>query len=433
MADGPELPGAGRPRGGLFPVGPTGTAPGPPVNGPVDPDTYWESDPRPDTEGWGYGPSGPDDGYEYEEEGWEEEDHHHLDVTASRRRRGLHRHPVLAAFLGIALIVILLAGAGVLWAAHQIYPSGHLGPKVLVTIPVGASTDQIGDDLAHAGIIHSGGLFRYYQKVEGGGGPLLPGTYLLAKNESYDQVITTLQAGPVVLTDKLVIPEGFTLRQIAARVAKLPGTHLSAATFVGLSTSGSVRSSLEPAEIDDLEGLLYPATYSLMRTDNESTILEEMVGDFSQQMQVLGLAAGAARVHMTPYQVLIVASIIQGEAKFKSQFPDVASVLYNRLHAKIALGTDSTLIYALRRSNPNLNVAKVNLEQPSPYNTRLHKGLPPTPIDSPSMAAIAAAINPPHTNLKYFLAINSSGNLSFASTAAGFNKLVAQCRANHNC
>jgi UPF0755 protein len=353
-------------------------------------------------------------------------------VAVRRRRRGRRRHPVLVGFVVLLLVVILLAGGGVLWAAHQIDPSGHEGPDILVTIPAGSSSNQIGADLAKAGVIHAGKLFRYYVKVEGGS-PLLSGTYRLAKNESYDQVITTLQAGPVVITDKLVIPEGFTLRQIADRVAQLPDMHLSAAKFLALSSSGSVRSPLEPKGVNNLEGLVFPATYTLARTDTESTILEEMVGTFDQRMAALGLAAGAAKLHMTPYKVITVASIIQGEAKFHGQFPDVASVIYNRLRAKMTLGTDSTLVYALRLANPNVNLSKVTYEEKSPYNTRLHKGLPPTPIDSPSLEALAAAITPPHTNLKYFLAVNSTGNLSFASTDAGFQKLVTKCKANHSC
>jgi UPF0755 protein len=391
---------------------------------------------------------GPED-YDYRDDEYAEDDYWgrggirgrgSRDVTAQRRSMR-RRHPILVVFIAVLLILILLAGGLVLWGTHQIYPGGHEGDKVLVKIPAGASTTQIGIVLAQAGVIHGrsgfgiikeGELFRYYVRVEGGS-PLLPGTYLLAKNESYDDAIDTLQAGPVVITDKLVIPEGFTLREIAERVAKLPDMHLSAAKFLALSSSGSVRSPLEPATVNNLEGLVYPATYTFLRTDTESTILEEMVGAFDQHAQALGLAAGAAKLHMTPYQVITVASIIQGEAKFSKQFPDVASVIYNRLKAHIALGTDSTLVYALRLKNPNVDVAKLTFKEKSPYNTRLHKGLPPTPINSPSLPALAAAISPPHTDLKYFVGVNSSGNLSFASTNAEFQKLTAECHTNHLC
>jgi UPF0755 protein len=457
---GPAAPGSGGPPPGAgdqpaldpgpgVPVSAPVAAPPAALGGPGDRGHVYDYDEGPGEEEYDYHIDGYRDAEYPDDEYWGRYDRRgrgggpgrgSRDVTAQRRSMR-RRHPILAVFVALLLIVILLAGGIVLWGTHQIYPGGHEGDKVVVTIPAGASTTQIGVDLAQAGIIHAGGgfafikageLFRYYVRVEGGS-PLLPGTYLLAKNESYDEVINTLQAGPVVFTDKLVIPEGFTLREIAQRVARLPNMHLSAAVFLALSSSGSVRSPLEPPSVNNLEGLVFPATYTFLRTDNESTILEEMVGAFDQHMQALGLTAGAARLHMTPYQVITVASIIQGEAKFPDQFPDVASVIYNRLKAHIALGTDSTLVYALRLKNPNLKVAKLTFKEKSPYNTRLHKGLPPTPIDSPSLPALAAAITPPHTNLKYFLGVNSSGNLSFASTNAGFQKLLARCQANHLC
>ncbi len=362
----------------------------------------------------------PDEGY------WD-----HADTARGGRLGGVgRRHPLLVGFLGLVLVVVLLAGAGIFWASRQIDPGGHLGPRVEVTIPSGSSSSEIGHVLARAGIIHSGSLFRYYVKIEGSG-PLLAGTYLLARNESYDRVIDSLEAGPVIVTDKLVIPEGFTLRQVAAAVAALPGMHLSAAHFLALSSSGSVRSPLEPAGVNDLEGLVYAATYTISRTDTESTILEEMVQDFDEHMESMGLAAGAAKLHMTPYQVITVASIVQGEAKFASQYPDTASVLYNRLASGMTLGADSTLIYALRQTDPDLDISKVDYEQASPYNTRLNKGLPPTPIDNASLPALAAAINPPHTDLEYFVAVKQDGELGFASTNAGFEQLENECDANH--
>jgi UPF0755 protein len=381
----------------------------------------------------GYVEQGYDEDQPYEDDGYGDDDGYADDeYWDDGNDRGLggvrRRHPVLVVFLAVCLIGVLLGGIGIFWASRQINPGGHLGRKVEVTIPPGSSSAEIGSVLAKAGVIHSGGLFRYYVKVEGSG-PLLAGTYLLARNESYDEAISSLQNGPVVVTDKLVIPEGFTLHEIARAVAHLPGMHLSAAKFLALSSSGSVRSPLEPAGVDNLEGLVYPATYTINRTDSESIILEEMVAAFDQHMQAMGLDAGARKLHMTPYQVITVGSIIQGEAKFASQFPDTASVLYNRLASGTTLGADSTLVYALRQKHPDLNVSKINYEQPSPYNTRLNKGLPPTPIDNPSLPALAAAINPPHTNLEYFVAIKSDGTLGFASTAAGFNQLVAECQA----
>ena len=347
-----------------------------------------------------------------------------------RRRRGRHRGLVVLSAVLAALVAA--AGAVYAWAGGQIAPGGKRGPAVAVVIPRGSSTARIGRILTAAHVIHGAGLFRWYVELEGLG-PFYAGTYHLPTNESYTEAIGTLDKPPPILVDRLVIPEGFTLHQIAARVAALPGLHLSAASFVALSTSGSVRSPLEPAHVDNLEGLLFPATYQIARTDSAASIMELLVQTFTERAQAMGLVQAAARLKLTPYQVVEVASIIQGEARLTSQFPDVASVIYNRLRSGMTLGDDSTLIYALRQKNPALNPAKVNPEQPSPYNTRLHKGLPPTPIGNPGQVALEAAMHPPTTNLLYFVEVSKSGQLGFSATLPGFDALVARCRANGLC
>src|SRR5262249_20856036 len=148
-----------------------------------------------------------------------------------------------------------------------------------------------------------------------GDGPLLPGSYSLPKNSSYGSVISALEAGPKLPTDRLVIPEGYTVRQIAGAVAALPHLHLSAHGFLAAATSGHVRSHHEPPGINNLEGLLFPATYNVQQGQSAPYILEKMVGAFDDQASSLGLTAAAARLHVTPYQLVTVASIVEREAK----------------------------------------------------------------------------------------------------------------------
>ena len=336
---------------------------------------------------------------------------------------------VVAAAL---VVVVLAAGGTLLWARAQISPGGRPGRDVTVSIPQGASMASIGRILAEAGVIHAPALFALYVHVEGLG-VLYPGTYRLPTHESYDSVVRRLQSVPAAAVDTLVIPEGFTLREIADRVAALSGMHLSAAAFMALSSSGEVRSPFEPAGVDDLEGLVFPATYQIPRTDTATDIMELLVQTFDQHAYSLGLPQAARALHETTYALVEVASIVQGEAKLTGQFPDVASVLYNRLAEGVPLGADSTLVYALRRLDPNIDISRIDYEQPSPYNTRLHKGLPPTPIDNPGVAALRAAAHPPVTDLQYFVEVDSDGRLGFASSAAGFDRLVATCRAHGLC
>jgi len=337
----------------------------------------------------------------------------------SRRRRG-----VLAALALISLAVVVLATV----ALRQMSPGGRPGAAVVVSIPPGSSTARIGSLLARAGIVHDGTLFALYARAEESG-PLLAGTYRLRTNEAYGPVLSDLEAGTHLAVDTLSVPPGLTLRQIAARVAALPGMHLSAAAFLAAAHDGQVRSPLEPAGTDDLEGLVYPATYDVSPKETVVQILADLVDTFDRHVMSAGLLSAAAAAHQTPYQVITVASIVQAEAKFAAQYPDVASVLDNRLAAGMPLGADSTLIYALRRTDPGLDPADVDYEQPSRYNTRLHTGLPPTPIGTPSMAAIEAAAHPPATSLLYFVEVDPDGELGFASTGAGFRRLEARCAA----
>jgi uncharacterized YceG family protein len=329
-------------------------------------------------------------------------------------------------------LLLAVAIGGVVWAEGQINPGGHRGPDVAVNIPPGASTSHIGSILSKAGVIHDGTLFALYVRIHGDG-PLLPGSYSLPKNSSYKSAIAALKAGPKLVTDKLVIPEGYTIRQMAAAVGALPNLHLSAARFVAAATNGEVRSPYEPAGVNNLEGLLFPATYQVKQGDSEIDVLEQMVGAFDENANSLGLSTAAARMHVTPYQVVTVASIVEREARLTADRGPVASTIYNRLRNGIVLGADSTQTYYLRLHNSQLTPTAVQLNQPSPYNTRQIKGLPPTPIANPGLASLQAASTPPNTSYLYFVEVKPSGQLGFASSSAGFAQLQQQCQAAHLC
>jgi UPF0755 protein len=166
---------------------------------------------------------------------------------------------------------------------------------------------------------------------------------------------------------------------------------------------------------------------------DEADILQEMVTAFVERATALDLTGRAAALKMTPYDVVTVASIVEREAKLDADRGGVASAIYNRLRAGIPLGADSTLVYALRQSDPGVDVAKINYNQPNPYNTRLHAGLPPTPIANPGLPSLTAAVDPPATTYLYFVEINPDGKLGFASTTSGFEQLTDECRAAGLC
>lgn len=353
---------------------------------------------------------------------------------AHRRRRGgagRPRNRLLKRLAAVLAVLVVLIAVVLVWANGQINP-GKPGKLVSIDIPRGSSTSRIASILAHAGVVHDAFLFTVYVKVSGDG-PLYPGKYNLPKNSSYRSAIKSLKAGPKILVDKVVVPEGYTVTQIADAVGTLPGLGLSSQKFVQVATNGTVRSPYEPAGVNNLEGLLYPATYDVRQGETETDLLEQMIGAFDDHAASLGLNQAAAKLGLTPYQVVTVASIVEREAKQASDRPDVASVIYNRLRVGMTLGADSTQTYYLRMTQPGVNPTPSQLNSPSAYNTRLDKGLPPTPIADPGLPSLQAATSPPSTTYLYFVEINPNGQLGFASTASGFKELQQQCRAAKLC
>ncbi len=336
-------------------------------------------------------------------------------TVARRRRRWV---PWLFGFVVLALVI---AGLSILWVRHQINP-GRAGAPVSVTIPTNSSTASIASVLAKAGVIKDPTLFRFYIKAQGAGS-LLPGKYTLARNSSYDAVISALEKGPPIVFQKFTIPEGFTLAQIAARVGALPGR--DPAAFMAAAASGQVHSRFAPAGQTNLEGLLFPATYEVKADDSDLTIVQKMVATFDDNATTLGLDQAAAQLGVTPYQVVVVASMVEREAKLDADRGPIASVIYNRLRKNMLLQIDATLLYGQGITSSS----QIDKKSDNPYNTYKFKGLPPTPIASPGAPSLTAAANPPVTTFLYYVLSDANGQHAFATTSSEFAKLEAAAKA----
>ena len=317
------------------------------------------------------------------------------------------------------LLVVLLGGAlaAYSYVDSRVSPGGKSGADVQVTIPKGASTNDIAKILQRAGVIDNTTLFGFYARIEGNG-DYRAGEYQLRKNEGYKQILDVLATGEVVTPDRITIPEGFTLQQIAARVGKLPGR--SEQKFLDLAASGEVRSQFSPPGSNNLEGLLYPDTYLITDKDDEVTILRRMVEAFDEQATSVGITDAATRLGITPYQLVTVASMVEREAKVDEDRGKIASVIYNRFKRKMPLGIDATLMYAL---------GKVDTSSSSPYNTYKILGLPPTPIANPGKPSLQAAASPDDTPYLYYVIAGADGHHAFATNLADHNKNVAAARA----
>ncbi len=330
----------------------------------------------------------------------------------------------LRAVLVAAAVFFVFVGGVVVWYQRQVNPPGAAGELVSVTIPDGASSSTIAAILDDKGVISSARVFKIYIKLHPAEG-LEAGKYSFKRNDSFGSVIKQLQAGPTKSFQRLTIPEGYTVKQIAERVGKLPGR--SAAKFLEIATSGRVRSEFQPASVNTLEGLLFPDTYFLESTDTEEMILQRMVDQFDTIAVEENLADGSPG--HSPYETLIIASLVESEGKVAADRPKIAQVINNRLKIGMKLQIDATVIYArggVRR--PGGRVLFSDLETPSPYNTYYAKGLPPTPISASGRAALRAAVKPTAGPWIYYVKYQADGTHKFSVTLAEHNAAAADAK-----
>jgi UPF0755 protein len=252
--------------------------------------------------------------------------------------------------------------------------------------------------------------------------------FLLARTLSSQHSSATV--APAVV--KVVIPEGKTGLQIA-QIASADG-------LKGSYHAASKRSPLlnparygAPRGTSGLEGFLFPATYEVKPHAPVGRLVDEQLAAFAENFGA-GDARRARALHLTPYELLIVASMIEREAKVSSERPKIAAVIYNRLRSGMPLGIDATIYYALeqRDHTPTLSreLTQSQLHIDSPYNTRTRKGLPPTPISNPGLASIRAAAHPSHVSYLYYVAAaDGCGQQVFSTSLAAFEANAAAYQA----
>jgi len=337
-------------------------------------------------------------------------------------------------WLVLVLVVVLLAAitlyAGFSYVQGAINPGGSPGGDVTVTIEKKSGTEGVARVLAKAKVIKSARIFAYWTKIEGKG-PYQAGTYTLQQRSSYDEVAGLLTKGPEISVQRLTIPEGQTIDQIAERVGKLPGR--SAAVFKKLATEpgeGRVKSALQPQGVTNLEGLLFPSTFFVGEKDDERRILQKMVDAMASVTTRLDVANRAKERNLTAYQLLTVASLVEREAKLDDDRPKVAQVIYNRLAKGQKLQIDATVIYALGQVGKKTRVVGADLKAPGPYNTYEVAGLPPTPIAAAGEAATKAALDPAPSTFLFYVVIDKDGRHAFANTAAEHQKNIEKAKAN---
>lgn len=345
------------------------------------------------------------------------------DVDDDHDYREGARWPLI--ILGGFVALLLVGGALFFWVQRQINPPGAPGQEVALRVENGMSMGDIGKILEDKGVITSSNIFRLYVKVKGSE-TVEAGDYTLHKKESMGTVLKILGAGarsiesPLVLT----VPEGLTIKDVAAKVGELPGR--SADKFLAAANSGQIKSRYQPDNVTSLEGMILPETYNFRESDDEATILRRMVEQFDQTVTDLDIARAAPKLNVTPYQAVIIASMIEREAKVPEDRGPIARVIYNRLAVPMRLQIDATVLYALGK--PQDYVLFSDREINSPYNTYKIDGLPPGPIANPGRASLEAALNPTPGTWLYYVLIEANGKHAFATTNAEFNQYLAEAK-----
>ena len=369
-----------------------------------------------------------------EPQAWPEEDMEYIPRDWSRWKRPL----VIAA--GVCIALILFVGAAGWWFLSQLNPSGTPGDPVNFTIVDGDTLGSVSDRLEDQGLIKNSTIFRWYVSRQGGL-ELLPGYYQLRPMDNAGNILDVLRTPPSQTFVNVTFPEGFTLTQMAARLSEQM-TFMTADDFMTAATDGSIRSVYQPDDVTSLEGLLFPDTYQVSGDDTEAAVIRRLVAMMERVGRQEKIDDAKALVGYSPYQVLIVASIIEKEAKVDEDRAKIARVIYNRLAAKMNLEIDATLLY---QADPNLTFAQLK-EIDSPYNTYMKRGLPPTPISNPGRASLQAALNPAPApeagdeaceglpksqkcDYFYYVLIDEDGRHKFATTYEQHLVNVDQARA----
>jgi UPF0755 protein len=305
------------------------------------------------------------------------------------------------------------------------YSGSGQKPPVTITVPKGASGREIGGILFDAGVVKSVDAFTSEYEKEPRATQISYGKYkLLSKMSARSALLVMINPRSLIKNPTVTIPEGLRASEILASIASQ--TNFSSKQLQS-AYHHTQALGLPAYAKGNPEGYLFPSTYDITGQTTPASLLHDMVAKFNAEATSLGLVNKAKHLGQSPGDIVTVASLVQAESG-AADMRKVASVVYNRLDAKMPLQFDSTVHYALKiRGDVTLSDQQRQLN--SPYNTYLVPGLTPTPIDAPGEEALKAALVPAHTNYLYFVTVNlATGKTKFASTLAKHNKNVEQYR-----
>ena len=337
---------------------------------------------------------------------------------------------MLKKFVGVsALVFVAVLAAG--WIALYSGDSGAATcppkDKVLVVVPKGSSVGQVAELLQQAGVITGTTRFKLRVRLDGVASKIHAGPIRLCRGSSYSAAIDVLVHGGNATTI-VSIPEGPTRQEVAPIAARagVSGSYLAASSRSGLLSPQQYGA---PAGAG-LDGFLFPSTYDLPLKPTARQLVDAQLKAFRQEFSKVDMARAKSK-NLTAYDVISIASMVERETASPKERPLVAAVIWNRLKASMPLGIDATTRYQFRNWTSPLLASQ--LASDSPWNTRIHTGLPPGPIGNPGLASLQAAANPAATDALYYVVKPwTCGEHTFTRTDAEFTRAVAAYNSARN-
>ena len=316
----------------------------------------------------------------------------------------------------LVVFALLGLGAAATWWYYALRPLPLSSERVEFRVPAGASARAIAQRAREAGVGVNETLFVIFARVTEATRSLRAGRYALERGATLASLLDKLRSGDALPT-RFTIVEGITVRELRARLAQEKDLRPESARLGDAQLAAALGAGESP-----LEGLLAPETYVFDPGSSDLDLLRQ-----AHRAQLLALEQAWARRApdlplASPYEALVLASVVEKETGRAEDRPLVASVFINRLRLGMPLQSDPTVIYGMGEAFDG-NLRKRDLQKDSPYNSYTRRGLPPTPIALPGRASIEAVLDPPRTDYLYFVA-RGDGSSQFSATLTEHNRAV---------
>lgn len=344
------------------------------------------------------------------------------------RRKRRHRIAPLIAFV----VILVLIGSS--YALVRSIRADFVTPdyqgagqgSTRVKVAPGDGADDIAATMLKAGVVKSTRAFVNAAKKSGRSSDIQPGVYKVPLRASGAAAVTAVLNPANKLVSQVTIREGLSETQVLSQLASKTGLPLAQLSAAAKQVANlGLPAAYKPTTA---EGFLYPSTYDIDPGTSAEAVIQTLTTQFGAEDARLGFQAAAKAIGLTPYQALIIASIVEGEAKFDADRAKVTRVILNRIAKHRPLQIDATSVYAARIAG--IDPAKVNFATiNSPYNGYTHVGLPPTPINSPGATSLQAAVHPAAGSWLFYVNGDAAGHLSFFTDEASFVAAANVCRA----